>query len=111
MTVTTEAKREFRVVGTRPIRHDGWDKVLGRAIYGADIKLPGLVHGAVLRSPYAHAKIVKLDTSRAEKAPGVLAVMTGRDMPTAANKVLDLGEEVTNARFASARVHPSVEVS
>ena len=104
MTAKTEAKREFRVVGTRPIRHDGWDKVLGRAIYGADIKLPGLVHGAVLRSPYAHAKIVKLDTSKAEKAPGVLAVMTGKDMPTAASKVLDLGEEVTNARFASARV-------
>ena len=100
----TGAERKFRVVGTRPIRHDGWDKVLGRAVFGADIKLPGLVHGAVLRSPYAHARIVKIDLSKAEAAPGVLAVMTGADMPIAASKVLDLGEEVTNAVFASDRV-------
>ena len=100
----TEPKRKFRVVGTRPIRHDGWDKVLGRALYGADVKLPGLVHGAVLRSPHAHARIVKIDTAKAEQMPGVLAVMTGGDMPVAASKVLDLGEEVTNAIFASDRV-------
>ncbi|MCI0821159.1 MAG: xanthine dehydrogenase family protein molybdopterin-binding subunit, partial [Chloroflexi bacterium] len=104
MTSKTEPKRKFRVVGTRPIRHDGWDKVLGRAAYGADVKLPGLVHGAVLRSPHAHARIVKIDTAKAEKAPGVLAVMTAADMPVAASQVLDLGEEVTNATYASDRV-------
>ena len=55
--------------------------MIGRAIFGADIKMQGLLHGAVLRSPHAHAKIKKIDTSKAEQAPGVLAVMTGADLP------------------------------
>ena len=82
MTITSNSnQREFQIVGTRPIRHDGVDKVLGRALYGADIKLAGMIHGAVLRSPYAHARIKNLDISRAESAPGVYAVITGKDMP------------------------------
>ena len=101
---TTERPREFKVVGTRPIRHDGIDKVLGRAIYGADITMTGLLHGAVLRSPYAHARIERIDTSKAEAAPGVLAVMTSDDMPLADETLLDLGEEMTNAKWASERV-------
>ena len=55
MVATFEPRQEYRVIGTRPIRHDGYDKVTGRAIYGADVKMPGLVWGDVLRSPHAHA--------------------------------------------------------
>ena len=50
------ATQEYKVIGTRPIRHDGLDKVTGRAIYGADVKLPGMLYGFVLRSPHAHAR-------------------------------------------------------
>ncbi len=58
---------EYNVIGTRPIRHDGLEKVTGRAVYGADVQLPNMSHGAILRSPYAHAKIISIDTSEAEK--------------------------------------------
>ena len=51
----------FRVIGTRPIRPDGIDKVTGRALYGADYSLPGMLHGCVLRSPYAHARIKSIN--------------------------------------------------
>ena len=71
-----ETKPVCQVVGTRPIRHDGLDKVTGRAKYGADISLPGLLHGKVLRSPYAHARIKSIDTSAAAAAPGVVKVVT-----------------------------------
>src|SRR5207249_7346804 len=68
-------------VGSRPIRHDGVDKVTGRANYGADFSLPGMLHGVVVRSPHAHARIVSIDASAAEALPGVKAVITGRDIP------------------------------
>ena len=71
---------EYNVVGTRPIRHDGVDKVTGKAQYGADIHLPGRLYGKVLRSPYAHAIIRSIDTSKAEAHPGVLAVATCKDL-------------------------------
>ena len=79
--VTTE-KPAYKVVGTRPIRHDGVDKVIGRAEYGADVRLPGMLHGAVLRSPHAHARILGIDSSRAEAHPGVRAVVTNADFPS-----------------------------
>ena len=60
--VSTSENKNYKVIGTRPIRHDGYDKVTGRAQYGADIKLPGMLIGAVVRSPYAHAKIKSIDT-------------------------------------------------
>ena len=66
----------FVAVGHRPIRHDGVDKVTGKAMYGADISLPGMLYGAMLRSPHAHARIVSIDTSRAEAHPDVKAVAT-----------------------------------
>src|SRR5688572_11948972 len=75
--------QEYDVVGTRPVRHDGVDKVTGRAIYGADIRLNGLLHGKVLRSPHAHARIKRIDTSKAEAHPGVRAVVTAADLPAA----------------------------
>ena len=73
--------KTYNAVGTRPIRHDGLDKVTGRANYGADISLPGLLHGAILRSPHAHARILSIDTREAGAVPGVKAVITGRDIP------------------------------
>src|SRR5262245_66570048 len=92
--------RTFSYVGTRPIRHDGLDKVTGRANYGADLSLPGMLHGYVLRSPQAHARIVSIDTSAAETMPGVKAVITGKDIPKTTAKLMmgeggiDLGDSV-----------------
>ena len=108
--------KEFKVVGTRPVRHDGYDKVTGRALYGADMQLPGLLFGKVLRSPHAHARILSIDTSRAEAHPDVNAVVTSRDLPEAGdkaprvstnvlagNKVLYKGHAI--AAVAAANVH------
>jgi CO/xanthine dehydrogenase Mo-binding subunit len=65
-----DTANELRIVGTRPDRPDGLDKVTGRARYGADISAAGLLHGAVVRSPHAHARIVKIDASKALACPG-----------------------------------------
>jgi CO/xanthine dehydrogenase Mo-binding subunit len=72
----------FKLVGTRPNRPDGLDKVTGRARYGADFSLPGMLFGAVVRSPHAHARIVKIDTSKAEALEGVKSIVTRADFPT-----------------------------
>ena len=72
---------DYDVVGTRPIRHDGADKVTGRALYGADYLTADLLHGRILRSPHAHARIVSIDTRKAEALPGVRAVVTAKDLP------------------------------
>ncbi|NOD62192.1 MULTISPECIES: xanthine dehydrogenase family protein molybdopterin-binding subunit [unclassified Ruegeria] len=74
-----DRKSGFTFVGTRPNRPDGLDKVTGRAKFGADISAPGMLHGAVLRSPHAHARIVKIDTSKAEAHKDVKAVVTRAD--------------------------------
>ena len=75
-----EAERTtYNFVGTRPDRPDGIDKVTGRARFGADMTAPGMLHAVILRSPHAHAKIVKIDTSKAEDAPGVKAIVTRAD--------------------------------
>lgn len=73
--------QDFKSIGTRPLRPDGIDKVTGRARYGADIDLPGQLVGRVLRSPHAHAKIISIDTSKAEALAGVKAVITANDLP------------------------------
>ena len=78
------SERKFRQVGTRPIRHDGLDKVTGRAQFGADYSLPGMLWGKVLRSPHAHARIRSIDVSKALALDGVHAVITGADFPAAA---------------------------
>ncbi len=85
------SERVFKYIGTRPIRHDGVDKVTGRANYGADLTLPGMLHGAVLRSPHAHARIVSIDTTAAEAVAGVKAIVTGKDFRETTAK-LALGE-------------------
>ena len=92
-------KKEYKVIGTRPIRHDGVDKVTGRAIYGADFHITGLLHGRVLRSPHAHARIISIDTSRAEAVPGVKGVVTAQDLPAAEDKIADLGEGAVNLKY------------
>jgi CO/xanthine dehydrogenase Mo-binding subunit len=82
---------DYKVVGTRPIRHDGTDKVTGRAKYGADYEASGMLFAKVLRSPHPHARIKSIDTSKAEALDGVRAVITGKDMPldnAATNKVM-----------------------
>ena len=90
---------EYKVVGTRPIRHDGTDKVTGRAKYGGDFSSADLIHGKVLRSPHAHAKIRSIDISKAVASPGVLAVITGEDMPVGKSS------DVSQAnRFAAQRL-------
>ncbi|MET1027895.1 MAG: xanthine dehydrogenase family protein molybdopterin-binding subunit [Dongiaceae bacterium] len=78
---TPENKRKFTVVGSRPLRPDGVDKVTGRAKFGADAVAPGMLIGRILRSPHAHARIRKIDTSKAEKLAGVKAVVTRDDFP------------------------------
>ncbi len=80
-TIVTDSVKRFKWIGTRPIRPDGVPKVTGRAQYGADLKLPGMLYGKILRSPHAHARILSVDTSAAEKLPGVKAIMTAADLP------------------------------
>ena len=70
-----------RIVGSPITRVDAVEKVRGEAVYGADVKLPEMLHGAVLRSPHAHARIVSVDVSGALALPGVRVVVTGEDLP------------------------------
>ncbi len=70
---------EYNVIGKRIIRTDSLAKVTGRANYTADLKLPRMLHAKVLRSPYPHAKILNIDTSKARRLPGVKAIVTGAD--------------------------------
>ena len=74
-------KETLKVVGTRPIRPDGVDKVTGRANFGADMKMPGMLWGKIKRSPHAHARIVSINTDKALALPGVKAVTTRADFP------------------------------
>ena len=73
--------KSLKFVGTRPVRPDGLEKVTGRANFGADQALPGMLFGHVARSPHAHARIRGIDTAKAEAMPGVLAVATAADFP------------------------------
>ncbi|MFT7306695.1 MAG: CO/xanthine dehydrogenase Mo-binding subunit, partial [Candidatus Azotimanducaceae bacterium] len=91
----SEAK-QFKYIGTRSIRPDGFDKVTGRANYGADMSLPGMIWGRTLRSPHAHAKIKSIDTSAAEVLDGVFAIATHADLPAVANISIEAGEGSSN---------------
>jgi len=86
----TKKARVFKVVGTRPDRPDGIDKVTGRARFGADMVAPGMLTGRVLRSPHAHARIVRIDTSKAEALAGVKAVVTRADFGAVPDHVADI---------------------
>ena len=76
-----EIAKEFKYIGTRPNRPDGFDKVTGRAKYGADVSAVGMLHAAVLRSPYAHARIKYINCEKAAKLSGVKAIVTRDDFP------------------------------
>ena len=97
----------YTTIGQPVVRGEGADKVSGQAVYAADITLPGMLWGQVLRSPFPHARIVSIDTRRARELPGVHTVLTGRDLPDrrvgrllrdcpvlARDKVLFIGEKV-----------------
>src|ERR1700682_3082714 len=83
-------------VGTRTVRPDGHDKVTGRARFGSDFDLPGQLIGRVLRSPHPHARIVSIDTSKAEALPGVKAVVTRDDFADQPSEFVPAGEMMMN---------------
>jgi CO/xanthine dehydrogenase Mo-binding subunit len=94
--------QEYKVVGTRPIRPDGAEKVTGNARYSADINLPGMLYGKILRSPHSHARIRSIDTRHAEELPGVRAVILSDALSQPSSRVIDLAEGVLhNMRFLS----------
>ena len=86
------------------IGYQGADKVTGRAKYGADIRLTGMLYGAMLRSPHAHANIKRIDISKAEKLPGVRAVVIGTDLPEQGDRIVELGEGAVNMRHLGCNV-------
>lgn len=88
--------KSLKVVGTRPHRPDGVDKVTGRANFGADFHLPGMLTGRIKRSPHAHARIVSIDTSAAEALPGVKAVVTSDDFEVTSAGPIEVGEGAAN---------------
>jgi CO/xanthine dehydrogenase Mo-binding subunit len=95
------SKPELKVVGTRPVRPDGVDKVTGRAQFGADMALPGMLWAKVKRSPHAHARIKSIDVSKALKLPGVRAVATAEDFPDIPSEEAFVGEGPMNFRDLS----------
>ncbi len=91
---------KYKVIGTRPLRHDGADKVTGRAVYGGDVRLTNMLYGAVLRSPHAHARIKSINTGKAEALAGVKAVVTNADLPPIqGEEIVDLGEGPARLKF------------
>ena len=90
---------EYAVLGKRVTRVDALEKVTGAAQYGGDVHLPGMLHGKFVRTEHPHAKILNIDTSEAEKLPGVRAIITQDDVESgrrvfATDKVLYLGEPI-----------------
>ncbi len=94
--MSTTERPQYKVIGTRPIRPDGVDKVTGRAIYGADVRLPGALFGHVKRSPHAHAIIRGIDVSKALALPGVKAVVTAQDFCHSGMALSDLSDLAAN---------------
>ena len=98
---------DYSVLGKRLPRVDAFEKATGRAVYAADIYLPGMLYGKSLRSPYSHAKIVNIDTSRAQKLPGVKAVLTYKELASGqalATNDMAHGMKLAQELFASEKV-------
>jgi len=96
------SNQEYNVVGKRPLRPDGPEKVTGHAHYGADVRLPGMLYGKILRSPHVHARIKSIDTRHAMELPGVYAVVTSADLAQPSGRLVDLAEGmIHNMRFMS----------
>src|SRR5262245_21111412 len=98
VATTGLTEREFKVVGTRPLRPDGVDKVTGRARFGADFYVANMLAGKVLRSPHAHARIKSIDASKALALPGVKAVITAADLSDLPSEFIPAGEMMVNYR-------------
>jgi CO/xanthine dehydrogenase Mo-binding subunit len=98
------SKLDLKVVGTRPVRPDGADKVTGKAQFGADFYMAGQLHGRIKRSPHAHARVISIDTRKARALPGVKAVVTGPDFPDLGDEIHDGGEAASNLRDLSLNV-------
>ena len=94
--MVTEARPDYKVIGTRPVRPDGVDKVIGRAVYGADVSVPGTLYGRMKRSPHAHAVIKRIDASKALALDGVKAVVTSKDIAGPDGDVAKLPEAAQN---------------
>ncbi|PON11152.1 oxidoreductase, partial [Candidatus Entotheonella serta] len=75
-----------------------------RQVYGADVRMTGMLHGKILRSPHAHARIKRIDTSKAEALPGVKAVMTGHDLPEPEDRMAAAGEVAVNLKYLAGNV-------
>src|SRR5271163_4692313 len=101
---STSEKLELKIVGTRPIRPDGVDKVVGRANFGADMKMPGMLHGRIKRSPHPHARILKINAAKALALPGVRAVVTSADFPEITSQEAFVGEGPMNFRDLSRNI-------
>ena len=100
----------FKVVGTRPIRHDGLDKVTGRAKFAPDVQMAGLLHGKILRSPHAHARIKSINMGKAEALAGVTAIATARDFPIVEERLMDFSETMGSARVLAENILASDKV-
>ena len=88
------ATRERKYVGKRVDKVDALERVTGKAVYGADLFVPGMLHAKVLRSPHPHARIVSIDTSKAEAVEGVKAVITAADLPAPNDTAVSFGGEL-----------------
>ena len=86
MAQETETKQEHHAVGKPLPRPDALGKVIGKTVYADDLQLPGMLYAKVLRSPHTHARIVRIDATKARALPGVEAVLTANDLPPIQNR-------------------------
>ena len=109
--MATQTPENYGVIGKRPVRHDGADKVTGKAQYGADLNLPGMLFGKVLRSPHAHARIKSIDLSAALSHPDIKAVVTSKDLSPLPDKPAEVGEDLyANMKYVRDRILASDKV-
>jgi CO/xanthine dehydrogenase Mo-binding subunit len=105
MATQTKPVSQYKVIGTRPIRPDGIEKVTGKAKFAADYQDSTLLHGKVLRSPHAHANIKSINIDKALKYPGVKAIITSKDFAEPPKGLTTIGEGGSaNLQFISANV-------
>jgi xanthine dehydrogenase molybdenum-binding subunit len=102
---------EYDVIGTRPLRADAADKLTGRAVFGPDVALPGLIHGKMLRSPHAHARIRSINMRRAEAYPGIYAVVTTQDLSPVPGQSATPFDSTLASRKALYQGHPIAAVA
>src|SRR6202158_3610579 len=104
MAAPTTNGHDYKIIGTRPVRPDGVDKVTGRAKYGADYSFPGMLFGKLLRSPHAHALIKSIKYDKALALPGVKAIVTSADLPELPDKMEAAGGAGSHLRHPLATI-------